>query len=140
MPPNYWVIKSEPSEYSYEQLTKDKKTVWTGVRNFEARKNIRSMKPGDLALYYHSGDGKEIVGIARVASDPKEDPTAKGEDWASVDMEPFLALKKSVPLAELKATASLKDFPSVRKPRLSVAPVTPEQFEQVLKLAQTRLP
>jgi predicted RNA-binding protein with PUA-like domain len=138
--PSYWVIKSEPSAYSWQQLQQDRRTTWTGIRNFEARNNLRAMKQGDLALYYHSGEGKEIVGIARVASEAGPDPTAKGEDWAAVDVEALTPLKKPVGLALLKSTAGLKEFPLVARGRLSVARVTPEHFKRVLELAQTREP
>src|SRR5229473_5984395 len=97
--PRYWLIKSEPDVYPYSQLEKERRTGWTGVRNFEARNNLRRMKPGDLALYYHSGEGKEIVGIARIASAAVQDPTAPKEDWAAVDVEPLVALKAPVNLA-----------------------------------------
>jgi len=138
--PAYWLIKSEPAAYSYSQLEQEKRTAWTGVRNFEARNNIRSMHPGDLALYYHSGEGKEIVGVARVASEPLGDPTAPGEDWASVQVEPVVALRSSVTLAQIKAARELADFPLVTRSRLSVAPVKAEHFRKVLELGNTRLP
>src|SRR6266849_917145 len=99
--PQYWVLKSEPSEYSFNQLQKEHKTLWSGIRNFEARNNLRAMQPGDLALYYHSGEGKNIVGIARIASDAKPDPTAAGEDWSSVEVEPVSPLSRPVSLSEL---------------------------------------
>src|SRR4051812_1560647 len=101
--PQHWLIKSEPSVYSYAQLEKDKKTEWTGVRNFEARNNLRAMKPGDLCLYYHSNEGKEIVGVAKVFAGPHEDPTAKGEDWASVIVAPLVRIEKPVTLSAIKA-------------------------------------
>ncbi len=137
--PRYWLIKSEPGTYPYSQLEREKKTSWSGVRNFEARNNIRAMHPGDLALYYHSGEGKQIVGIARVASEPTKDLTAPGEDWAAVDVEPVVALRRPVSLAQIKATQELAKFPLVTRSRLSVVPVEPEEFRQILKLAQTRL-
>ncbi len=138
--PRYWLIKSEPGVYPYSQLERERKTSWTGVRNFEARNNIRSMHVGDLALYYHSGEGKEIVGAARVISEPVKDPTAPGEDWASVDVEPVVALRNPVSLAQIKATKELATFPLVTRSRLSVAPVEPEHFRLVFKLGQTRVP
>jgi predicted RNA-binding protein with PUA-like domain len=138
--PAYWLIKSEPAAYSYSQLEQEKRTAWTGVRNFEARNNIRSMHPGDLALYYHSGEGKEIVGVARVASEPLGDSTAPGEDWASVQVEPVVALRSPVTLAQIKAARDLADFPLVTRSRLSVAPVKAEHFRKVLELGNTRLP
>lgn len=138
--PAYWLIKSEPNAYSYSQLERERKTAWTGVRNFEARNNIRSMREGDLALYYHSGEGKEIVGVARVASKPGADPTAPGEDWAAVDVEPVAALGRPVALAQIKADRELDDFPLVTRSRLSVAPVKAEHFRKILQLGKTTLP
>jgi predicted RNA-binding protein with PUA-like domain len=138
--PSYWVIKSEPSAYSWQQLQKDRRTAWTGIRSFQARNNLKAMKPGDLALFYHSGEGKEIVGLARVASPAAPDPTAEGEDWVAVDVEAVLPLVKPVTLATLKSTAGFKDFALVRLGRLSVAPVSPEHFKRVLELAQTKEP
>jgi len=134
-PVQHWVLKSEPSAYSWAQLQKDKKTQWTGVRNFEARNNLKAMKRGDLAFFYHSGEGKEIVGVARIASEATPDPTAKDGDWVAVEVEPDHALPSPVTLETLKKTAGFSDFPLVRKGRLSVAPVTAEQFARVLKLA-----
>ena len=136
----HWLIKSEPSAYSYSQLERDRRTSWTGVRNFEARNNIRSMHVGDLALFYHSGEGKEIVGVARVASEPAADPTAPDEDWAAVDVEPLVALRTPVALAQIKAIGQLAGFPLVTRSRLSVAPVTAEHFRKILELGKTRLP
>jgi predicted RNA-binding protein with PUA-like domain len=138
--PSYWVIKSEPSAYSYQQLEADQRTAWTGVRNFEARNNLRAMKTGDLALFYHSSQGKEIVGVARITGEAGPDPTAPGEDWAAVEIEPVAPLDKPVALEVLKATAQMKDFALIRRGRLSVAPVSPEQFRKILELAQTKLP
>src|SRR4051794_39875790 len=121
---SYWLIKSEPSVYAFAQLVKEKRTEWTGIRNFEARNNLRAMKPGDLALFYHSGEGKEIVGIARVVTEPGPDSTAPGEDWAAVEVEPVQPLASPVTLATIKKTSALSDFALVRRSRLSVVPVT----------------
>ncbi len=138
--PQYWLIKSEPSVYPYEQLVKDGRTEWTGVRSFEARNNIRAMKPGDLCLYYHSNEGKAVVGVARVLTEPGSDPTAPGEDWASADMGPLVAVQEPVTLATIKATHELKDFPLITRSRLSVAPVSGEHFKRVLEMSRTKLP
>ncbi len=135
--PSYWLIKSEPAAYAYTQLERDGKTSWTGVRNFEARNNLRSMHAGDLALYYHSGEGKEIVGVARIISEPTADPTAPGEDWTSVDVAPVASLRSPVTLAQIKATKELSDFSLIKRSRLSVVPVGPEQFRLILKLGKT---
>ena len=136
----YWLIKSEPSVYPYAQLEKDRKTDWTGVRNFEARNNLRAMKPGDLCLYYHSNEGKAVVAVARVLTGPGPDSTAPGEDWASVEVGPVVALQEPVTLATLKATRDLRDFPLITRSRLSVAPVTAEHFKRILELGGTKLP
>jgi predicted RNA-binding protein with PUA-like domain len=136
----YWLIKSEPSVYAYAQLEKDGKTAWTGVRNFEARNNLRAMKPGDLCLYYHSGEDKAVVGVARVLTAAGPDPTAPGEDWAAVDVAPVIAFPEPVGLATLKKTPALKDFPLITRGRLSVAPVNAGHFKLILKLGKTALP
>lgn len=138
--PHYWLIKSEPDVYPYSQLEKERRTAWTGVRNFEARNNLRQMKPGDLALYYHSGEGKEIVGVAKVVSDPVQDPTAPKEDWASVDVEPMIAFASPVSLAQIKALREFSDFPLVTRSRLSVISVQPKHFKRILQLAKASLP
>jgi predicted RNA-binding protein with PUA-like domain len=136
----YWLIKSEPEVYPYSQLESDRRTEWNGIRNFEARNNLRAMHPGDLCLYYHTGDEKAVVGIARVLTEAKGDSTAPGEDWAAVDVAPVKALARPVTLAQLKAHKSLKTFPLVTRPRLSVAPVTAAQFALVLRLSGTPPP
>jgi predicted RNA-binding protein with PUA-like domain len=136
----YWLIKSEPSVYAYSQLEKDGRTGWTGVRNFEARNNLRAMKPGDLCLYYHSGKDKAVVAVAKVLTAAGSDPTAPGEDWASVDVGPVAPLKEPVPLATIKKTPAFKDFRLLTHSRLSVAPVSPEHFKLLLKLGKTALP
>jgi predicted RNA-binding protein with PUA-like domain len=136
----YWLIKSEPSVYPYAQLEKDKKTEWTGVRNFEARNNLRAMKPGDLCLYYHSNEGKAVVGVAKVLTAAGEDPTAPGEDWASVDVGPVVAFQQPVELATIKATAALEDIQLITRGRISVVPVSATHFKLILKMGKTTLP
>lgn len=136
----YWVIKSEPIVYPFAQLQKEGKTAWTGIRNFEARNNLRKMEPGDLALYYHTGESKEIVGVARVVSSATADPTAPKEDWASVDLEPVVALKVPVSLSQVKSISELAEFPLVTRSRLSVSPVRPKDFRRILALGKTSLP
>lgn len=138
--PQYWLIKSEPSVYAYAQLEKDGRTEWTGVRNFEARNNLRAMKPGDLCLYYHSNEDKAVVAVARVLTEPGPDSTAPGENWASVDMGPVVAFQEPVTLATLKSIRELKAFPLITRSRLSVAPVTAEHFKRILELGGTKLP
>ncbi|WP_342374314.1 EVE domain-containing protein [Myxococcus stipitatus] len=138
--PQYWLIKSEPSVYAYAQLEKDQQTEWTGIRSFEARNNLRAMQPGDLCLFYHSNEGKAVVGVARVLTRATEDSTAPGEDWASVKVAPVVPVKAPVDLAAVKATAALKEFPLITRSRLSVAPVTAEHFKLILKMGKTSLP
>ena len=132
-----WLIKSEPSAYAYAQLEKDRETEWTGIRNFEARNNLRAMRKGDLALFYHSNDGKEIVAVARILSAARPDPTAKDGDWVSVKVGAGVALKRPVTLAVIKATPELVDFPLLTRSRLSVTPVSSAQFRRILRMAQT---
>lgn len=135
-----WLVKSEPSEYAWSQLEADKKTAWTGIRNFEARNNLREMKKGDLVLYYHSGEGKVLVGVAKVVKEAFADPTApKGQDWAAVELAPVAALKSPVSLATVKASPKLKQMQLVTRGRLSVTKVTPEELAAVLALAKTKL-
>jgi predicted RNA-binding protein with PUA-like domain len=135
-----FLIKSEPSVYSFDQLVQDGSTTWDGVRNYEARNNLRAMKKGDLLLYYHSNVGKEIVGIARVARAAYEDPKSAGtgEDWSAVDVEPVKKLKVPVTLAQAKAHPVLSKMGLVKKSRISVTQVTPEELAAVLALAKTK--
>ena len=136
---NYWLAKSEPEAYSWSQLVKDGKTAWTGVRNFQARNNLRAMKQGDAVCFYHSVTDKEVVGIARVAREFYPDATATEGDWSCVDLEPLKALIKPVTLEAIKADAILRGMPLVKQSRLSVTPLTKMQFDQLLRLAETRL-
>jgi predicted RNA-binding protein with PUA-like domain len=129
----HWLIKSEPNKYSFEDLTRDGRTTWDGVRNYEARNNLRSMKKGDLCLYYHSNEGKAVVGVARVAREAYPDPTTK-EDFSAVDIEPVRALASPVSLDEMRDHRMLGDMAMFRRPRLSVVPVAANEFELVLKL------
>lgn len=138
--PQYWLIKSEPSVYAYAQLEEDQQTEWTGIRSFEARNNLRAMKPGDLCLYYHSNEDKAVVGVAKVLTSATPDSTAPEEDWASVKVAAVTPFKQAVDLATVKATAALKDFPLVTRSRLSVAPVTAAHFKLILKMGKTALP
>jgi len=131
----HWLIKSEPDKYPFSQLVKDGKTRWDGVRNFTARNNLRSMKKADLCLYYHSNEGKAVVGVARVARESYQDPTTDG-DFVAVDIEPVRELARPVALGELKEHPVLRDMMTLRQPRLSVAPVTKEEFDLILELAE----
>ena len=130
----YWLAKSEPSTYSWDQLQKDKQTVWDGVRNYAARLHLRAMKKGDEVLFYHSNEGTEIVGIAKVAKEAYQDPTTK-DDWSAVDLKPHKKLKKPVTLAQVKADTRLANMALVRLGRLSVQPVTEEEWKIVMEMA-----
>jgi predicted RNA-binding protein with PUA-like domain len=132
---NYWLVKQEPESYSWSDFVKDGKTSWTGVRNFAARLNLRAMKKGDPVFYYHSVTGKEIVGLGRVSKEAYPDPTATEGDWSCVDLVPDRSLKKTVSLEVLKSDKLLKEMRLVKQSRLSVSPVTKEQFERILKLS-----
>ena len=131
----YWLIKSEPFKYSYEQLQQDKKTVWDGVRNYAARLNLRAMKKGDLAFFYHSNEGVEIVGIAKITKEAFQDPTTTDDRWVAVEVAPYKKFKETVPLAVLKELPALKEMDLVRLGRLSVQTVKPEEWAIVLELA-----
>ncbi len=131
---NYWLVKSEPSCYSWETFSKEGHTVWEGVRNYAARNNLRAMKRGDKVLYYHSNEGLEIVGVAKVVRESYPDPSATEGDWSVVDLEPVKALKRPVRLAEIKNLPQLKDMQLVKLSRLSVSGVTPEEFDFILKM------
>lgn len=134
----HFLIKSEPSVYSFERLVADGHAVWDGVRSFEARNNLRAMKKGNLLLFYHSSEGKAVVGVARVSREAYPDPTADGEDWSVVDVEPVRALARPVGLDELRAHRVLSKMMMLRRPRLSVVPVTGEEFDAVLELAKKK--
>jgi predicted RNA-binding protein with PUA-like domain len=131
----YWLMKSEPFKYSWEQLQKDKKTFWDGVRNYAARNNLKAMKKGDLAFFYHSNEGVEIVGIAEIVKESYQDPTTTEAAWVAVDIKPFQPLKKPVSLAQIKADKRLANMALVRLGRLSVQPVTDKEWKIVLELA-----
>jgi predicted RNA-binding protein with PUA-like domain len=131
----YWLVKSEPSVYSWEQLVQDKKTDWTGVRNYAARNHLKAMKKGDEVLYYHSNEGLEIVGIAKVAKEAYQDPTTEETAWVCVDLKPYKKLKKPVPLDDIKKEKRLRDMALVRLGRLSVQPVTEEEWKVIMEMA-----
>ena len=131
---NSWLVKQEPGDYAWSDLVRDGGTAWTGVRNFQARNHLRAMRKGDEVLFYHSGSGKAIVGVARVAKAAYPDATADEGDWCCVDLAPVRALKRPIPLAEIKADAVLRGMALVKQSRLSVMPVTAKQFERVMQL------
>jgi len=131
---NYWLVKSEPFKYSWDQLVKDKKAVWDGVRNYAARNNLREMKKGDQVLFYHSNEGLAIVGITEVVKEAYQDPTTDDTNWVVVDLKPVKAIPNPVTLAEIKADKSLAEMQLVRLGRLSVSAVTPDEYKKVLKM------
>ena len=132
----FWLVKQEPSAYSWADLVKDGKTQWTGVRNYTARNNLRAMQKGDAVLFYHSVVGKEIMGIARVDREAYPDPTASEGDWSAVDLVPEKALARPVSLEEIKRNPKLKEMALLRLSRLSVQAVTSAQFDEILRMAQ----
>lgn len=135
---SYWLVKSEPSAYSWEQLEKDKQTVWDGVRNYAARNHLKAMKKGDEVLFYHSNEGLAIVGIAKVAKEWYQDPSTDDDTWAVVDLKPYKKLKSPVPLTQIKADKRLTDMALVRLGRLSVQPVTEKEWKVIMEMAQEK--
>ena len=129
----YWLVKSEPSVYSFDQLLKDKKTSWDGIRNYAARLHLKAMKVGDKVFYYHSNEGTEIVGIAKITKTAYQDPTTDDERWCSVELQVVKKLKKPVTLSEIKQDKKLQHMALVRIGRLSVQPVSDEEWEIIMK-------
>jgi len=136
----HWLVKSEPGTYSWDNLVEDGRTCWDGVRNAQARNHLEAMHSGDLALFYHSGEGKEVVGVARVVRAAYPDPTGGDERWVAVDLAPVAPLREPVALAVVKRDAALSDLALVRQGRLSVMPIAPRAFARILALGKTRLP
>ena len=136
---NYWLVKSEPASYSWATFVKDGKAAWTGVRNFQARNNLRAMKKGDLVCFYHSVTDKQIVGLARVAKEFYPDATADESDWSCVDLVPVKPLARPVSLEAVKTDKLLREMPLVKQSRLSVTPLTEAQFLGLLELAETQI-
>jgi predicted RNA-binding protein with PUA-like domain len=131
---NYFLVKSEPFKYSWEQFNKDGRTFWDGVRNYQARNNIKLMKEGDLVLFYHSNEGKQVVGIAKVVKEFYQDPTTADANWVVVDLAPVEALKRPVTLEQIKAEESLKDISLVKQGRLSVMQLNAAEFDKILEM------
>jgi predicted RNA-binding protein with PUA-like domain len=131
---NYWLVKSEPFKYSWDQFVKDGSTYWDGVRNYQARNNLRAMKKGDLVLYYHSNEGMCVVGVARVIKEHYQDPTTDDDRWSVVDLKPVKALKRPVTLQEVKETKGLENIALVRQSRLSVQPLTENEFDVIVAM------
>jgi len=132
---SFWLVKQEPSSYSWSDFVQEGKTSWTGVRNYAARNNLRRMQKGDEVLFYHSGEKKAVVGIAKVARSAYQDPTAKEGDWATVDLAPVKPLRQPVTLREIKGNSRLKGILLVRQSRLSVMPLTESDFCEILKMS-----
>jgi predicted RNA-binding protein with PUA-like domain len=132
----YWLVKQEPTAYSWDQFVADGKTDWTGVRNFQARNNLRSMKSGDQVLYYHSVNGKAVVGVAVVSREAFPDPTAPSGDWSAVEIKPVRPVNPPVTLEKIKSDPELAQIPLLRQSRLSVMSLSKQEFEGVLRLAR----
>ncbi len=134
----YWLVKSEPFKYSWEQFEKDKITFWDGVRNYAARNNLKAMKKGDEVLFYHSNEGLAVVGIAKVAKEHYQDPTTDDPNWVVVELKPYKKIKTPVTLAQVKADKRLTDMALVRLGRLSVQPVTDEEWDVIMELGDMK--
>lgn len=135
---SHWLIKSEPVKYSWDKFVEDKQTFWDGVRNYQARNNLKAMKKGDEVFFYHSNEGLEIVGIARVAKEAYQDPTTEDANWVVVDFKPVKKLKKPVTLATIKADIRLEKIALIKLSRLSVCPITDEEWKIILELGETK--
>ena len=136
---SFWIIKQEPSQYNWKQFEQDKETYWDGVRNYQARNNLKNMKKGDNLLFYHSVVGKEIVGIAEVTREAYPDPTTDDERWVVVDLKPIKPFKVPVTLEEIKTHKELSEIALIKQARLSVMPITKKEFQILLKLGKTKL-
>ncbi len=136
---NFWLVKQEPSKYSWEQFVKDKETLWDGVRNYQARNNLIAMRKGDLVFFYHSVVGKEIKGVAKVIRESYPDPTTDDERWVVVDLKPVKAFKESVTLDAIKEHPRLREIALVKQSRLSVMPLTENEFKTILQLGDTQI-
>ena len=128
---NYWLVKSEPFKYSWEQFLKDKRTFWDGVRNYQARNNLRAMKKDDTVLFYHSNEGLAVVGVAKVIKESYQDPTTEDPQWVAVDLAPVETFKTPVTLGEMKQDKRLQNIGLIRQAQLSVMPLTEEEFEAI---------
>ncbi len=135
---SYWMVKQEPETYSWEEFVKDGSTDWTGVRNYQARNNLRAMKPGDRVLFYHSGKGKEVVGLAEVVGAAYPDPTADDPQWVAVDLKPVKPLANSVQLAAIRYDKRLSQLPLIRQSQLSVMPLTKDEFDVIVSMGSNK--
>ena len=134
----YWLVKSEPHKYSWDDLQKDGGTYWDGVRNYQARNNLRAMQVGDLVLYYHSNEGLAVVGVARVTKEAYQDPTTADERWSVVDIEPVETLTAPITLSEMKQDKKLQDMVLIKQSRLSVIPVMKKEFDLIIKKGRAK--
>jgi predicted RNA-binding protein with PUA-like domain len=132
---SFWLVKQEPSSYSWSDFVAEGQTSWTGMRNYAARNNLRKMRKGDEVLFYHSGDDKAVVGIAQVTRTAYPDPTAKEDDWSTIDLAPVKPLRRAVTLSEIKGNLKLKGIPLVRQSRLSVMPLAELAFREIVKMS-----
>src|SRR4029453_3383482 len=135
---NYWMVKQEPETYSWDDFVKDGSTDWSGVRNYQARNNLRSMKPGDKVLFYHSGKGKEVVGLAEVVKAAYPDPTADDPQWVAVDLKPGKQLNAPVPLAAIRYDKRLSQLPLIRQSQLSVMSLTKDEFDAIVGMGNSK--
>ena len=136
---NHWLVKQEPEKYPWSQFIKDKGTYWDGVRNYQARNNLRAMKKGDHVFFYHSVSEKAVVGVAKVTREAYPDPTAKGGDWSVVDLKPVKAMVEPVTLEQIKAEAKLSEIALIKQSRLSVMPLRLPEFRRILQLGRTKI-
>ena len=134
----YWMVKQEPETYSWDDFVRDGGTDWSGVRNYQARNNLRAMKPGDKVLFYHSGKGKEVVGLAEVTKAAYADPTADDEQWVAVDLKPVKPLANAVQLAAIRYDKRLSQLPLIRQSQLSVMPLTKDEFDVILSMGSSK--
>lgn len=132
---NYWLVKQEPEKYAWQDLVRDKKTIWDGVRNYQARNNLKAMKKGDLVCFYHSVSDKQIMGVAKVSKEAWQDPTTEDERWVVVELSAHLTLKKPVSLEQIKQTPALSQIALIRQSRLSVMPLDPLEYSLILQMA-----
>lgn len=135
---SHWLVKSEPSKYSWEKFVEDKQTYWDGVRNYTARNNLKAMKKGDEVFFYHSNEGLEIVGIAKVVKEAYQDPTTDDANWVVVDLKPVMKIKKPVTLSAIKADKRLEGIALVKLGRLSVCPITDEEWDIILEMGEMK--
>lgn len=136
--PGFWLVKSEPVKYSWDQFVRDGKTFWDGVRNYQARNNLQAMHKGDKVLYYHSNEGLEVVGLAEVIREAYQDPTTEDPRWVVVDLKPLKPFKRPVTLQEMKTDKALENLSLIRQGRLSVSDVSPREFKRILELGETK--